>query len=304
MSKETLSILCADLTGSERLYEKLAPSEAAHAIGRCEKRIVQTLEGFHGRLARCSDSRVLAYFSDAEEALQSAVEIQRRVAGLPPLSGVALEIRVGVCVGHASNEMSFFENKVGNAAVSLSGFAEPGQVLMSVPSRTQGFEWNGVPARSRPEVSLSSGKRKLGVFEIDWRSFGTAHMKAAPANDEVERLFIHYNGTTTELNATHPLLSIGRLSSCGLILHRSSCSRVHAKIERRGDAYVLIDQSTNGTFVQTEGGEEEFVRKRELLLSGRGKISFGEPFSAAKDEGNNADWVHYVTTGAVAPSRF
>lgn len=304
MNKETLSILCADLSGSERLYEKLPPSEAAHAIGRCEKRITQTLEGYHGRLARCSGSRVLAYFSDAEDALQSAVEIQRRVAGLPPLSGVALEIRVGVCVGHASNEMSFFENKAGNAAVSLSGFAEPGQVLLSVPARMQSFEWNGVPARSRPEVSLSSGKRKLGVFEIDWRSFGAAHMKVPPANDEAARLFIHFNGATSELNASHPLLSIGRLNSCGLVLHRSCCSRVHAKIERRGDAYVLIDQSTNGTFVLPDGGEEEFVRQRELLLSGRGTISFGMPFSAEKEGADDADRAHYVIAGPIAPSRF
>jgi hypothetical protein len=304
MNKETLSILCADLSGSERLYEKLSPSEAAHAIGRCEKRIVQTLEGFHGRLARCSDSRVLAYFSDTDDALHSAVEIQRRVAALPPLSGVALEIRVGVCVGHASNEMSFFENKVGNAAVSLSGFAEPGQVLLSVPKRTQGFEWNGVAARSRPEVSLSSGKRKLGVFEIDWRGLGGAYMKVAPANDEATRLFIHFNGTTCELNTGHPLLSIGRLNSCGLLLHRDCCSRVHAKIERRGDTYVLIDQSTNGTFVLPEGGTEHALRKHEIVLSGRGKISFGKPFSVEKEDADNAEWAHYVIAGAAAPSRF
>ena len=38
---------------------------------------------------------------------------------------------------------------------------------------------------------------------------------------------------------------------------------------------MLIDQSTNGTFVQTAEGEESFVRRDSLQLKGEGMIGLG-----------------------------
>lgn len=287
MAEEYLSILCADVIGGERLFEKLAPSEAAHAVGRCEKRMAQTVAGFHGRLAHRSDTHLMAYFADAEDALQSAVEMQRRIATLPPMSGIALGLRVGVCVGHAANEMRYFaEEGKGNAALNLSQIAAPGQVLMSVPKRAKGFAWNDLVAREHPEIRLMSGKRQLGVFELDWRGFSISQMKPASANDSLHSLpfFLHFNGQTVELGPSRPSLSIGRLSTCSLVLRSDKCSRVHAKIVRRGDTYVLVDESTNGTFVMPQDGGEHRVLKRELALSGRGRISFGQPIADAGDE--------------------
>jgi adenylate cyclase len=60
-------------------------------------------------------------------------------------------------------------------------------------------------------------------------------------------------------------------------------SRLHARIELSRNKLVLIDQSTNGTFVQTLGGEESFVRRDSLQLKGEGMIGLGrlpEPDSA------------------------
>ncbi len=39
---------------------------------------------------------------------------------------------------------------------------------------------------------------------------------------------------------------------------------------------MLIDQSTNGTFVQTAEGEESFVRRDSLQLKGEGMIGLGK----------------------------
>jgi hypothetical protein len=292
MSNEFLSVLCADVTGGERLLERLPASEAAHAVSRFEKRMAQTVEGFRGRLARCAGSRVMAYFSDAEEALQSAVEMQRRVANLPPMSGIALGVRVGVCVGHAANEMRYFEcDSPGNAAVSLSQIAAPGQVLMSVPKRAAGFEWNDIVARSHPEIRLSSGKRQLGVYELEWRDFTASQIKSLSANDADAELpfYLHINGQTVELGPERPSLSIGRLVSCGIVVHGEKCSRVHARIVRRGDEYFLVDESTNGTFITPDGGGEHRVLKHELALSGRGRMAFGQPLADAGEE-----FAHYA----------
>jgi len=54
-------------------------------------------------------------------------------------------------------------------------------------------------------------------------------------------------------------------------------SRHHARLERRNGYYVLIDHSTNGTYVQTEDEQVTFLRRRELKLWGAGWIALGEP---------------------------
>lgn len=293
MPDQFLSVLCADVTGGEKLYERLSASEAAHAVGRFEKRMAQTVEGFRGRLARCEGARLMAYFSDAEEALQSAVEMQRRVANLPPMSGISLGVRVGVCVGHAANEMRYFaSDDPANAAINLSRLAAPGQVLMSVPKRASGFQWNDLVAHSHPEIKLSSGKRQLGVYELEWRDFTVSqvnHMASANEADLLPPLFLHFKGQTVEISHERPSLSIGRLSTCGMLVRSEKCSRVHAKIVRRGGDYVLIDESTNGCFVTPEGGSEHRVLRHELALSGRGRISFGQPLASAGE-----DFAHYA----------
>ena len=38
---------------------------------------------------------------------------------------------------------------------------------------------------------------------------------------------------------------------------------------------MLIDQSTNGTFVQSADGEESFVRRDSLQIKGQGMIGLG-----------------------------
>src|SRR5919109_1423065 len=52
-------------------------------------------------------------------------------------------------------------------------------------------------------------------------------------------------------------------------------SRVHARIEASRDKFTLIDESTNGTFVQTNTGEEIFVRRDSTQLTGEGVIGLG-----------------------------
>jgi hypothetical protein len=51
---------------------------------------------------------------------------------------------------------------------------------------------------------------------------------------------------------------------------------------------LLVDQSTNGTFVTSPGGKEAFVRRDSVALQGAGLIGLGRlPEPAA------ADAIHY-----------
>jgi pSer/pThr/pTyr-binding forkhead associated (FHA) protein len=57
-------------------------------------------------------------------------------------------------------------------------------------------------------------------------------------------------------------------------------SRLHGRIERRADRFYYADLSTNGTYVTHEDGVETVLRRDQVLLRGRGALSFGHSASA------------------------
>jgi hypothetical protein len=60
-------------------------------------------------------------------------------------------------------------------------------------------------------------------------------------------------------------------------------SRLHLTIQLRRPHFYLIDQSINGTWVTTNGGNECHLLRTEMMLSGAGVISLGCPQDAAPE---------------------
>jgi len=77
---------------------------------------------------------------------------------------------------------------------------------------------------------------------------------------------------------------LGREKSCDVVIGDLKASRQHARIERRRDKFILIDVSSNGTFVTFHGEPETPVKREEIVLRGRGSISFGHPYRADQTE--------------------
>ena len=63
---------------------------------------------------------------------------------------------------------------------------------------------------------------------------------------------------------------------------------MHARIERRRDRYVLVDHSSNGTFLSIDGEPEIQLRREEMMLRGNGRISFGH--AHAKDPSETVEF--------------
>jgi hypothetical protein len=76
-------------------------------------------------------------------------------------------------------------------------------------------------------------------------------------------------------DAQGPGITIGRAEDNDVVVKGNLISRLHARIEVNRNKFVLIDQSTNGTFVQSSDGEESFVRRDSLQIRGRGMIGLG-----------------------------
>ena len=98
------------------------------------------------------------------------------------------------------------------------------------------------------------------------------------AHDRSHLLLIWQNRREV-LSSDERELSLGTDPEVALRIDRTFASRRHAHIESHNEDFVLVDHSTNGTYVQTEDERITFVRRGEMRLWGTGWISLGEPLS-------------------------
>ena len=69
---------------------------------------------------------------------------------------------------------------------------------------------------------------------------------------------------------------MGRAEENSVVQKGALISRLHAKIELVRGRFLLVDQSTNGTFVLNADGKESFVRRDSVALHGEGCIGLGK----------------------------
>lgn len=91
-----------------------------------------------------------------------------------------------------------------------------------------------------------------------------------------QRLYLTYRNTIKEVSTKSSEFVLGRSRSCDFVIESDLASRQHARLLYRKGKYVLIDQSTNGTFIKTQGGKEVYLQGEEYPLSGSGFISLGK----------------------------
>jgi len=89
------------------------------------------------------------------------------------------------------------------------------------------------------------------------------------------RLRLRFDDRELMLDERPSSITIGRAEENDVVVKGHLSSRLHARIVIGRSNFVLIDQSTNGTFVQTGDGEELFIRQDILQLKGQGMIGLG-----------------------------
>ena len=102
-------------------------------------------------------------------------------------------------------------------------------------------------------------------------------------------LKVTFADTTRTIDASVGSLSFGRDAHCDIVIDTDLASRRHAHCVFRRGKYVLIDTSTNGTYVQIAGQEDVYLRREELILHSEGVFCLGQKVSEAEP----ALWVRF-----------
>jgi adenylate cyclase len=279
MEKE-LGVLYADISGSTRLYRTLGTEEAKHQLERCVKRMERSIESFKGSLVAPSFDEMVATFPTADDVLQAALDMQRRIADLPPVSGIRLTIRIGIHFGGVIDAPDGISGSAAEIGKSLLNLAGAGQIIscdLTSRALSKTYLENLFPIA---DMSLSTPFGESQLLEVKERPGRTVFRPTATTTASTphlqERLFVRIDGKAYVVDNAAPRMSFGRDKDCSHTLHGSKASRHHAVIEKRGrNGFVLIDQSTNGTYLKIEEAGELKLQQGEAIIAGSGKIGFG-----------------------------
>lgn len=275
--ERSLCVLRAEVSDSARVYQRIGKAEADYAIERCLKRIERAVAMHGGRVLRVSGPELTAAFPTAESALQAACDMQERVGDLPPTSGQKLSVCVGFHVGETEERGQEIAGEAAETALRLAQAAKGGQIL------TSGSTAALLPTHLRriTRAIEAAAARKLNVrapvAEVLCHEAAAPVVKAPilPNMVPAGRLVLRHGGSEFVLEGSRNSACFGRDTTNDIVVGDRRASRNHARIERRRDRFVLIDLSTNGTFVTFEGELEIALKHEEVVLKGKGTISFG-----------------------------
>jgi len=276
-----LAILFADVVGSTRLYELMGDLRARDMVAICIDCMRSATEQHQGTVIKTMGDEVMATFPSADEALNAAAQMQQQISVHAQLKvdGQAVAIRVGCHYGPVVLENRDVFGATVHTANRMTSQAKAGQIITTAATVERlSPEWRA--SVRQIDVAMIKGQgSEVTLYEVLWQTEDVTSMVPAIAmqsrGPRTMRLKLRFQDREIYLDEARPNVAIGRAEDNDLVIKGNLISRIHARIEISRNKFVLIDQSTNGTFVQTKDGEEAFVRRDSLKIKGEGMIGLG-----------------------------
>jgi adenylate cyclase len=271
-----LAVLFADVSGSTRLYDTLGDALALATIERILVLVKGVCEDQGGRVVKTIGDEAMAVFLSPDQAAKAAWDMQVKISALPPVGAARLAIHVGFHFGPAL-EMNgdVFGDSV-NVASRMVSLAKGEQVITTAQTADALAPWLRARVRELDSLTVKGKLEDIGIYELIWQEAQEDMTTMVPTRKPPPaRIRLQHGSRNFVLDAQVAQCTFGRGTQNDVVIIDRMASRMHARIERRRDKFALIDQSSNGTYVAIEGEDEIQLRREELLLRGRGQISFG-----------------------------
>ena len=279
-----LAVLFADVSGSTRLYESLGDERALAAIGRALALVRGVCESHTGRIVKTIGDEAMSVFASADDAAQAAADMQSLITAEPPIEAQRLTLRVGFHFGPALETGGDVFGDSVNIAARLVGVAHGTQVITSAATVSALSPWLRTRTREVTAVTVKGKLRDLSVFELVWQDSADLTTLATRVFAPAAQLRIMHGERQFMLGEGKAAVTLGRDPQNDVVIADRLASRMHAHIERRRDRFVLVDHSSNGTFLTIAGEPEIPLRREEFILRGAGRISFGHAYARDPSE--------------------
>jgi adenylate cyclase len=183
---QTITILFADIRGFTRISEHAPPERIVNLLNRYFSAMTDIIFAHGGTLDKYLGDGLMALFGaptatpdDANNALNAAVAMQRRVLGINvelskeglPEIGVGMGLHTGeVVVGYIGSERRSEYTAIGDAVNTCSRLesnAKGGEILMS--DATAKAARSRYKLRPREPITVKNREQPVVLWEVDWQ---------------------------------------------------------------------------------------------------------------------------------------
>ncbi len=283
----------SDVAGSTQLYEQLGDAEAKRVVSTCLAQLADVTQKQGGTVIKTIGDELMCRFPTADAAVSAARVMQEIVQSSSTGQQSRPSIRTGLHYGAViEDEGDVFGDAV-NLAARMASVARGGQIITT---QTTVAELSPqLASATRPfDIAKVKGKRdEIAIYEVLWDSdeevtrMATKLMARGQVKDG--SLTVRFADASHAIDAGEGSLSFGRDAHCDVVIDTDLASRRHAHCVFRRGKYVLVDTSTNGTYVRIGDKEDVYLRREEFILHGDGVFCLGQKVTDA----DPSTWVHF-----------
>ena len=272
-----VAILFADVVGSTQLYDKFGDTKASETVGKCLDIMKDATSQFNGTVIKTIGDEVMSTFSTVDDAMGAATQMQGLISGSK--DEIQVSIRVGCHFGPVVQEQNDIFGAAVHTANRMTSQAKSKQIIISGSTVERlGPEW--LAQTRQIDIATVRGKMdEVALFEVLWQPEEATSM--LPTIDwesktkSATKITLTFRDQTIVVDESRKGINMGRADENDLVIKGNLISRIHARVEMRRGKFILIDQSTNGTFLENAQGEETFIRRDSTELTGEGIIGLG-----------------------------
>lgn len=277
------AILFADIADSTRLYDRLGDTVARKIVALSIDIMKTVVRANVGEVIKTIGDGVMSRFLSADAAAEAAVRLHEAIAMEERLKSNNLRLRIGFHVGPVIEEDNDLYGDAVNVAARMTAQAKAGQIITSRQTIQVLTSKHCASARMVDKTRVKGKARLMDIFEITWGQpeeltiirNGVREM-AAPASIQHSLMTLKFQRQHISIDLENPIATLGRNETNRLVINNPEVSRLHARIEFRKDKFMMIDKSTNGTYIYPVGYKMLYLRRDEILLEGRGFFSLGQ----------------------------
>jgi len=288
-----VAILFADVVGSTQMYDKFGDTKASETVGDCLDVMKDATHQFNGTVIKTIGDEVMSTFPSVDEAMNAAVMMQARItADNKQEDRIKVSIRIGCHFGPVVQEQNDIFGAAVHTANRMTSQAKAKQIIIS--GETVELMGPELQKQTRQiDVATVRGRLdEVALFELLWNPEEATSMLPTIGWESrgraASKMILTFRDSEVEVSDKLKSVNLGRADDNDLVIKGNLISRIHAKVELSRGKFLLVDQSTNGTFLQNVQGDETFVRRDSTELGGEGTIGLGR----AEEPGTSMS-IHY-----------
>ena len=286
--KAKLAIVFADISKSTQLFEAYGNLRARNIVSHTLNLLQEVTESHEGTVIKTIGDEVMCTFEDLEKAVEAVIRMPQALLEDPVLVEIGIAIKVGLHYGDVLKEEKDVYGDAVNVAARMVQLARPEQIITTRDTVDILPKYQLASMRSLGSVPVRGKQEDIEIYELIWQSDATDLTIMHGQSSLVRRgpkaqLTLRYSGRDIPVEKERVPFMIGRGDKNDLVVQDQSVSRTHASIEYRRGKFILIDRSTNGTFLQIQDEETVFLHRDQMHLRREGIILLGQDGSDSCD---------------------